>query len=38
VKMILTLGFFEGMKMVDDSILIGQRINRFLISHWLFEV
>ena len=37
MKMILTLGFFEGMEMVDDSILIGQRITRFLISHLLFK-
>ena len=27
--MILTLGFFEGMEMVDDSLLVEQRITRF---------
>ena len=36
--MILTFGLFEGMEMVDDSILIGQRITWSLISHCLFEV
>ena len=37
-SMILTLGLFEDMKMVDDSILVEQRITRFFISHWWFEV
>ena len=36
--MILTLGFFEGMEMVDDSILVEQRITRFFRSHWWFKV
>lgn len=36
--MILTLGFFEGMEMVDDSILVEKRITRFFRSHWWFKV
>ena len=32
--MMLTLCSFEGMEMVDDLILVDQRMTRFFISHW----
>ena len=36
--MILTLGFFERMEIVDDSILVEHRMTRFFITHWRFKV